>query len=181
MSLPHYQTQGRKAFKCPNLERFEPYNAHTGDRNIQPETFQVSIMEANLISSELESGLHKPVFDVDFPIRAVPSTTPGHFHLYLDGIEMEWPKYEALLRALAEAGVIEQGYYEASVSRGASYVRTPWQVKKSWKTDRHGNVEFTASRAWAIFQVLCFIFMGNRPQWQYPVAKAAQAVEQSYF
>ena len=73
--------------------------------------------------------LHRPVLDIDVPARLIPSTTPGHHHLYLD-IDMTWEKYEALLKALASAGVIEQGYLLAALNRRATFVRLPWVAKK---------------------------------------------------
>ena len=84
---------------------------------------------ANLVSSRLENGHHSPVLDVDFPARLEPSSTPGHFHLYLEGIEMSWPTYEALLVALGEAGVIGPGYLRHSIAREQTMVRRP-HIKK---------------------------------------------------
>ena len=78
---------------------------------------------------ELE-WMHRPVLDIDFPAALVPSTTPGHFHLYLDRL-MSWRMYEQLLEALADAGIIERGYATASTERGYSSVRLPWVSKES--------------------------------------------------
>lgn len=87
--------------------------------------------EANLVGSQLKvkSRLHRPVIDLDFPCRLIPSSTEGHFHLYLDGIDVEWPKYKDLLIALAAAGVISKGYLEESLNKGFTAVRLP-HVKK---------------------------------------------------
>lgn len=86
--------------------------------------------EANLISSEVEgaAGIHLPVLDIDFPARLVPSSTEGHFHLYLDSY-VAWDKYLRVLEALADAGLIERGYYEVAKIRKATFVRKPG-VKK---------------------------------------------------
>lgn len=97
------------------------------------------IEHATVVTSEVEgrspqgdtgplADLHRPVLDIDFPAELVPSSTPGHFHLYLDRF-MSWERYEKLLTALAEAGVIEQGYADAAIRRGYSAVRLPW-IKK---------------------------------------------------
>lgn len=67
---------------------------------------------------------HAPVLDIDVPAQLIPSSTAGHGHLYID-VAMPWPMYEKLLRVLAECGVIEQGYADVSIMRGATYVRTP--------------------------------------------------------
>lgn len=111
------------------------------DRNVAPTT-RTSLDGANLVSSLVkpevrarrgprmlgapghQEAVHAPVLDLDFPAHLVPSSTPGHFHLFLDK-ELPWPVYEKLLRALAEAGIIEQGYAEASIKHQASYVRLP--------------------------------------------------------
>lgn len=82
--------------------------------------------DAQVVSSEIkESSLHSPVLDIDFPARLVPSSTPGHFHLYLDGLSMTWQDYEKLLNSLAAAGVVQEGYVYASIARKATAVRVP--------------------------------------------------------
>jgi hypothetical protein len=68
------------------------------------------------------------VLDLDFEAALVPSTTPGHFHLYLD-VPMPWEKYRALLIALGDAGILEPGYVSASLTREQTFVRRP-EVKK---------------------------------------------------
>lgn len=85
----------------------------------------------NLIGSLIEDtdNLHSPVLDIDFPARLVPSTTPGHFHLYLDGLALHWSAYIDLLVALGRAGVLGEGYVNASIDRGMTTVRPP-HVKK---------------------------------------------------
>lgn len=75
-------------------------------------------------------GMHTVAIDVDHPVRVLPSTTPGHFHLLID-VPMPWWRYRRLLRALMKAGIIEPGYYSASVRRGATFLRLPWVRKRS--------------------------------------------------
>jgi hypothetical protein len=89
--------------------------------------------EANLISSLTASGLHAPVLDIDFEAQLVPSRTPGHYHLYLDK-PIPWRRYKKLLRALMKAGIIEKGYYGASVARRMTFVR--WDY---WDWVRRGT------------------------------------------
>jgi hypothetical protein len=86
--------------------------------------------EANILTSEAQGrpGIHKFMIDVDLPVVLVPSTTPGHAHLYID-VDIEWPRYVELLRALALAGVIEMGYARASIHRGYTSLRPPWVPK----------------------------------------------------
>lgn len=72
--------------------------------------------------------MHAPVLDIDFPVFAIPSSTAGHFHLYFEK-PVRWADYEELLKALANCGLIEEGYARASIARGATYVRVPTCVK----------------------------------------------------
>jgi len=88
----------------------------------------VAVEKANLITSKLWNGKHAPVLDLDVPHTLIPSTTPGHSHLYLD-VELSWWRYKRLLKQLSLAGIIEPGYYRASKRRGFTAVRLPW-VKK---------------------------------------------------
>lgn len=45
-----------------------------------------SLDEANILTSEAQGrpGIHKFMIDVDMPVVAIPSTQPGHWHLYID-------------------------------------------------------------------------------------------------
>lgn len=44
-------------------------------------------IEPNCVGSLLAYGkLHAPTLDVDFPCELVPSSTPGHFHRYIDAV-----------------------------------------------------------------------------------------------
>lgn len=89
---------------------------------IQP-AFPADPFADDVAAEDLEQW-HAPVLDIDFAAELIPSATPGHFHLYLDK-PMPWSKYQALLMALADAGIIEPGYAAASVARTASFVRMP--------------------------------------------------------
>jgi hypothetical protein len=95
---------------------------------------------ANLVSSELkdERGTHTVALDLDIPARLVPSSTPGHSHLFID-IELDWPKYERLLKALAEAGIIESGYVAVSIERQATHLRLPWIRKEPHDATREDD------------------------------------------
>lgn len=106
-----------------------------GGKHLKENRWEVPDDEARLMSSELKEqpedapwgtdSIHTPVLDIDFPCRLVPSTTPGHFHLILDGLEIPWSKYSALLSALSAAGVIEEGYAGAAIRRQASFLWKP--------------------------------------------------------
>lgn len=82
--------------------------------------------DATLVSSHstIDDHLHAPVLDLDYAAHLEPSSTPGHFHLYLDR-HVEHDKYMNLLRALDDCGLIEHGFADASIKRGATFVRTP--------------------------------------------------------
>jgi hypothetical protein len=92
---------------------------------------------ANIVTSRLIDGgpssgpvRHAVVLDIDHPTWLVKSTTPGHFHLYIDvpgGVPHNI--YMNLLNMLLAAGVIEPGYAKASQKRGFTSVRLPW-IKK---------------------------------------------------
>lgn len=86
---------------------------------------------ANLISSRIdEKGkIHKPILDLDIPIRLEPSSTPGHHHLYID-VDVSWPRYAAMLTGLYLAGVIEMGFWVWSLRRKGTFVRKPG-IKKT--------------------------------------------------
>lgn len=87
--------------------------------------------DANVVSSHFghpQFGQHRPVLDIDFPAALVPSTTPGHFHLYLDKL-MSWDDYEKFLRVCGEVGILEPGYVNVSIERRHTAVRVPWIQK----------------------------------------------------
>jgi hypothetical protein len=92
-----------------------------------------SEQEANTVTSELvgqrsavskDLSLHAPVLDIDFGAQLIPSSTPGHFHLYFEKA-MTWDNYCGLLKALGNVGILEPGYVKASLRRGYSSVRKP--------------------------------------------------------
>lgn len=84
--------------------------------------------DGNVISSLLEDGQHAPALDLDVPAELLPSSTVGHSHLYID-VPTSWRRYKRLLRALWKAGIIERGYYRASVARRQTHLRKPGVTK----------------------------------------------------
>ncbi|MFE5288116.1 hypothetical protein ACFRAQ_24375 [Nocardia sp. NPDC056611] len=60
----------------------------------------------------------------------VPSSTEGHYHLYIDH-PMTWDAYRHLLEALVVVGIVQPGYLHASESRGYAALRVPWLHKES--------------------------------------------------
>jgi len=114
------------------------------DPAIMKDTEEVtSLDEADIVSSELFCGFledipsgvappmkHRVMLDIDVPAVLVPSSTPGHHHLYID-VYVTWDKYVVLLDALADCGVVERGYVSASKERGFTAVRLPWVRRKT--------------------------------------------------
>lgn len=82
--------------------------------------------EANLVGSRTKGPWndHYPAIDVDLPVIAYPSSTPGHSHLFIDR-KMKWKVYDGLLKALVTAGIVEEKYYEASAKEQCSYIFLP--------------------------------------------------------
>lgn len=117
---------GRGYWHCPRLDEkkssADPHGPNTEERNTSLK------VDANLISSKCFDGAHRPVLDLDIPVRLVPSSTPGNSHLYIDK-PMSWETYSKLLQALQDAGILEVGYAQAAIRRGASFLRPPG-VKK---------------------------------------------------
>lgn len=94
---------------------------------------------AQVITSLTVEGEQKLILDIDIPSQLIPSSTPGHFHLYVDK-EISYEKWELLLIALANAGIIEEGYKNASLERRYTAVRLPW-IKKEEEKDARSRGE----------------------------------------
>lgn len=132
-SWPLYTKQGteqpatRKFFYSKNVAKNNPQPDY---KETPKETKEAT---SNLIGSLTDKGTHMPVLDIDFPCELVPSSTEGHYHLYINR-EMTWPQYQDLLEALSVSGVIEDGYYRAAIHQGGTFVRKPG-IKKSEAED----------------------------------------------
>lgn len=118
------------------------------DRNpetylVEPDDYEFTAeAEANLVTSATGVGdWHLPVLDLDVPHRLEPSSTAGHSHLYID-VPVEWRTYVKLLDALADAGIVERGYVEASKAKGATMVRKPGVTKPETYRNEVGKLAF---------------------------------------
>lgn len=81
-----------------------------------------------------EAGLVEPEYVVDWDgystsispfscnVTLVGSSTEGHFHLYIDSL-LDTKTYMTLLEAMAQVGVVEWGYFEASSVQGRTCLR----------------------------------------------------------
>lgn len=116
---------GRKTYFQKSLDEYSKFQASIQDEaNAAASPRESNPDDANLISSEVRPDVHMPVIDCDFGIQAVASTTPGHYHLYVDQ-ELTWDQYKALLDGFFKAGLIQQGWYRNAMNDKRSYVRLP--------------------------------------------------------
>lgn len=90
---------------------------------------------ANVITSHVlnQPGQHRVLLDIDEKVTVVPSSTPGHSHLYLD-VQMPWETLVKLLEALREAGIVQDGFCAGAILQGHTTLRLPW-VKKGAPTE----------------------------------------------
>lgn len=87
-------------------------------------------LESNLVGSKTNvDDTHLLVLDLDFPCILVPSSTNGHFHLYLQK-PMPWPKAKKLLVAMQEADLLEPMWVSQCLDEGMTSVRPPWAKKE---------------------------------------------------
>lgn len=115
------------------LRSYKIHNWHESSNDPNDNTrAQVEPCTGDVVASRYvdHTARHALVLDIDHPAWLVKSSTPGHFHLYIDVPDgIPHSIYMALLGTLADANVIEPGYARASQSRGFSACRYPW-VKK---------------------------------------------------
>jgi hypothetical protein len=88
------------------------------------------IDDANVVTSLVQRSrsVHRAVLDLDMPVQCWPSSTPGHFHLFIDHY-MSWEHYRKLLNVLCEVGILEPGFAQESCRDEFTCVRLPW-IKK---------------------------------------------------
>lgn len=103
---------------APDTSGYGANAAHFSDEN--PHNLVTSIVENT--GSEGSLHLHAPTLDIDVPCELLPSSQPGHYHLYIHKA-ITWSYYKKLLIALSECGIIEVGYKSASINRGFSSLR----------------------------------------------------------
>jgi hypothetical protein len=76
-----------------------------------------------------DGDTHTAQFDVDVPMVAYPSTSPGHHHLVFPTLEMPWGRYIEFLQMMAYFGVVSRGWVEHCIEEGQSFLRPPGAVK----------------------------------------------------
>lgn len=74
-------------------------------------------------------------------VTLIGSSTEGHFHLYIDSL-LDTGAYMTLLEAMAQAGVVEWGYYEASKVQGRTCLRiNPDKHELPWPGEGDDDME----------------------------------------
>lgn len=81
-----------------------------------------------------QDNLHAVLLDLDVPAYLVRSSTEDHHHLYVE-TRARWEDYVEFLNAAAKIGMIEQGYANACIERGATSLRLPWIKKGEERPD----------------------------------------------
>lgn len=114
-------TQGRVTVE--HLEDAEAVSSRIGHRFTVTPDFSLGTEPTHCIA-----------IDIDRPAWFIPSSTPGHGHLYVD-IEVGEEAYWQFLDACVAVGLVEAGYASASKARGMTTLRCPWIKKGQERTD----------------------------------------------
>jgi hypothetical protein len=117
-------------YKVSGLDDVTDYGP-SSDNNVEVRGYETDeVALANLVSSKVKrSHSHRPIIDIDFPAALVPSSTPGHSHLYLDK-KMSEKDFAALVEVMHRVGIIADGNLNQWDRHCALFVRTPWVKKK---------------------------------------------------
>lgn len=102
-------------------------NGNSDDPTIT-ETVRVHPYDANLISSIRVDEKHVLLLDLDMEHFYVPSSTPGHGHLYINA-ELTYDQLYEILQPLVKYGIVQRGIYEGFLRRGWLSLRLPGQAK----------------------------------------------------
>lgn len=103
-----------------------------------------TVDEANIITSidgDSFGMYHRPVIDIDFESALIPSSTPGHYHLYIDKL-IPSQDYFDLLDALAKVEIVQPAVAKYARERGYSAVRLPWISKDSGRDNAYDPTEW---------------------------------------
>ena len=121
------------AVKTDNWKELPPFvlsnqfaykNLETGG-----ETHKVAPNYANLVTSKVYEidgvDFHTPILDLDLDAKLLPSTTHGHYHLYIDKVMPE-EDYRKLIDVLVEVGILQKGIKEYQMDEeGFTAARLP--------------------------------------------------------
>jgi hypothetical protein len=107
------------------------YGSWTVERLVAATSDNAEMVGSQMIVDGRYTGTHTLMLDLDYQVTLVQSTTAGHHHLYAD-VPMTWKQYKGVLKAMAAAGLIEQGYYRAALRQGFTALRPPWVEKPEY-------------------------------------------------
>lgn len=104
-----------------------------------PRPWPVKVLDPNVTVSRLikpydgsmnplPEAQHLPVFDLDLPAYTIPSSTPGHTHLYINR-PISTEHYQGILDALVAAGLVQEGFARRLHVDGYCTLRLPWVRK----------------------------------------------------
>lgn len=134
MTVDIYRREWLRKLLNDRMHRLHHVNFGRGYNEADGTEVAVPLDYANSTSSRLidtcdpECNHHTVMLDIDMHCMVVRSTTPGHYHLYIDRV-MTWPEYVELLDVMAKVGILEPGYVTAAKERGFTTLRFPW-IKK---------------------------------------------------
>jgi hypothetical protein len=66
--------------------------------------------------------------ELGVPVQILPSSTPGHHHVYIDA-EMKWRPYRALCKAMVRVGLLESAFVDLMISHSMSMLLRPGLTK----------------------------------------------------
>ena len=130
----HLMPEGvsRKLWYVPNLDPDRDQEKE-GYKSV-PETPTVA-HRPNVVSAECTDGYYRLILDIDIPHVYVPSSTPGHGHMYFPSLEFDSvDSYFSALDRLAELGILQHEYVWAARRDGANQLRLKHD-KKKWRKD----------------------------------------------
>lgn len=130
------------------MKRYGLWKLDLSDNESAPERV-TEVKEANLVgSARIDPSnpsrpnvecLHFPVLDLDFACTLIESTTPGHYHLFLDR-GLTHAQYDKLLSTLVELGLYDKGCYSRFQKNGLTVLRLPW-IEKDPKDSKSADRE----------------------------------------
>lgn len=134
--LPHWVRANKFYYSKSTADGIDSGDADAFVKSTKDRT-PVSVSDANLVSSravEVNGKVyHYPLLDIDFEAALIPSTHPGHYHLYLNRL-MPWEDYIELLTVMEKVGIIQSGVLKAALLAEETCLRLPW-VKKEPKKE----------------------------------------------
>jgi hypothetical protein len=105
------------------------------DEKCEPRPLDAPDADYNLESSLDEDGMHQPQLDLDlgpnWEANVRPSSTPGHYHITWEGLQLSWEDYSEVLLVLAKHGLVDSAWVDHSLGREMTLLRAS-HVKKSY-------------------------------------------------